>query len=770
MKNLHVSARKILILLCLLIIFPCAMFLAACGDDSKTYQATLNSNELHFGSSMSGSKTVSSNQGEISLCGPAYYDYSEIKLLINDKEASGLFTRSDINYNTNGEIYIGTFNAKKLTSDAQITVTGLKDRYARFSYMDFVDTQEYQTLKNTYDDYYQTYTSYLTAANDTSKTEEDRQKATANANSYKRYLDDKFDGKSFDAWYNSKLSLISNYRIKLSEKDYNGLTTEPLKNQKIGNTNRTYAECISTEGYIKLGDLTNIKNLNGGAYQFEYTYRELTTHDEHGYTIGLLPIICETSLGRTTVENRGYNDRDSALYFNKVGFIEYDENDNAIYGMVNSNYDYDSVLPVNQIYASNKHIVLSDDYAHRLYLDTDITSSRVNVYHTYAINPTGVKYAKLNLQIENQNFTGFADLERDGFVVKNHGDTVYEIDKLGQLYFYTNENGETGVNEDKIILNKITVNGQICYWYGLITYQNNMAMIGDVSWNSYLYYDTNNSGLTNMAESGSTQEGLIQITSDMVEDITDTVNVLVSANDIEYVYNAPQSAGAREEFSAANSYSFDILLDSEHNINWDNVKVKVGGIVNGNNPVNLVELKDNYGSYTVQECLFRKWNGGIGYVKVLHCVLNVNQCCPIDLLTKDDLLKSNGIGISEFNTYYISVEGADFSNTTGLVKIKGTSNVDPDCFKYYENIHSNGIYKNDDGTAYEAINTNQMDGFTGPYIAISGQNFYDNRNVNSESYSGPGYYAVNDIANLNITNNPNSSLNQIEQLKRMMFC
>ncbi len=303
---------------------------------------------------------------------------------------------------------------------------------------------------------------------------------------------------------------------------------------------------------------------------------------------------------------------------------------------------------------------------------------------------------------------------------------------------------------DKVVINRITAGpSEVAYYYGVILFEgNNARMDGD--WTSYLYYDYEQNIIASLGEPDRTDyANLVQVKRGMVEDITDEANVLVTEDDIEYYYGAISYAGGTESFEASsNTYAFDLLLDSGHNIDWKDVKVMIGGKAD-NVGVNLVELTGEYGTYEIKDYLFESSLGiGLDNVKVLHCTINLfngnKDYYPISFVNKEDLSGSFGVTREAFTTYYIELKGVDFSEATGMVKVKGTSNVNPEAFAYYQN-SSMMVYDNKDGSAYMVVNNSSIYSteIAGPHFAVLGQNL-SNFSLTS------GYYAASNLSAMTI--------------------
>ena len=179
--------NKFLILgIALLILLPGVFLLSACGGkNSYSVSMTVDGQYLYldmFGSGNISFKKDDLNNSELNLYGYDVYDYSELKVLINGKEDSELFSKNDNSGSSysnqiKGErIQIGTFMLGKINEDVKITITGAKEKEVSLAFMRADDerlgnnilTPENQAIFDrnynfnaNYDDYIQNYSTKL---------------------------------------------------------------------------------------------------------------------------------------------------------------------------------------------------------------------------------------------------------------------------------------------------------------------------------------------------------------------------------------------------------------------------------------------------------------------------------------------------------------------------------------------------------------------------------------------------------------------------------
>ena len=173
--------NKFLILgIALLILLPGVFLLSACGGkNSYSVSMTVDGQYLYldmFGSGNISFKKDDLNNSGLNLYGYDVYDYSELKVLINGKEDSELFSKNDNSGSSysnqiKGEtIQIGTFMLGKINEDVTITISGAKEKEVSFAFMrsdderlgDNIPKPENQAIFNdNYDKYIQNYSTKL---------------------------------------------------------------------------------------------------------------------------------------------------------------------------------------------------------------------------------------------------------------------------------------------------------------------------------------------------------------------------------------------------------------------------------------------------------------------------------------------------------------------------------------------------------------------------------------------------------------------------------
>ena len=173
--------NKFLILgIALLILLSGVFLLSACGG-KNSYSVSISVDGQYLYLDMFGSGNISFKNDELknsglNLYGYDVYDYSELKVLINGKEDSELFSKNDnsgsmYSNQINGRtIQIGTFMLAKINEDVTITISGAKEKEVSFAFMradderlgDNIPKPENQAIFNAnYDDYIQNYSTKL---------------------------------------------------------------------------------------------------------------------------------------------------------------------------------------------------------------------------------------------------------------------------------------------------------------------------------------------------------------------------------------------------------------------------------------------------------------------------------------------------------------------------------------------------------------------------------------------------------------------------------
>lgn len=175
--------KKILMLvMAFAIILPAAFLLSACGG-KKNYSVSMTIDGQYLYLDMFGSGNISFKKNDIknsglNLYGYDVYDYSELKVLINGKEDSELFSKNDnsgsrYSNQIKGEtIQIGTFMLGKINEDVTITISGAKEKEVSFAFMRADDERlgedklelaplDQSTFDNKYDEYIENYSTKL---------------------------------------------------------------------------------------------------------------------------------------------------------------------------------------------------------------------------------------------------------------------------------------------------------------------------------------------------------------------------------------------------------------------------------------------------------------------------------------------------------------------------------------------------------------------------------------------------------------------------------
>ena len=171
--------KKILMLvMAFAIILPAAFLLSACGGN-KNYSVSMTIDGQYLYLDMFGSGNISFkkddlNNSGLNLYGYDVYDYSELKVLINGKEDSELFSKNDnsgsmYSNQIKGEtIQIGTFMLAKINEDVTITISGAKEKEVSFAFMRADDERlggkfsvNQSTFNTNYDNYIQNYSTKL---------------------------------------------------------------------------------------------------------------------------------------------------------------------------------------------------------------------------------------------------------------------------------------------------------------------------------------------------------------------------------------------------------------------------------------------------------------------------------------------------------------------------------------------------------------------------------------------------------------------------------
>ena len=173
--------KKILMLvMAFAIILPAAFLLSACGG-KKNYSVSMTIDGQYLYLDMFGSGNISFKKDDLknsglNLYGYDVYDYSELKVLINGKEDSELFSKNDnsgsrYSNQIKGEtIQIGTFMLGKINEDVTITISGAKEKEVSFAFMRADDERlgdnkltpvNQATFNDNYETYIQNYSTKL---------------------------------------------------------------------------------------------------------------------------------------------------------------------------------------------------------------------------------------------------------------------------------------------------------------------------------------------------------------------------------------------------------------------------------------------------------------------------------------------------------------------------------------------------------------------------------------------------------------------------------
>lgn len=163
------------------IILPAAFLLSACGGN-KNYSVSMTVDGQYLYLDMFGSGDISFKKDDLknsglNLYGYDVYDYSELKVLINGKEDSELFSKNDnsgsmYSNQIKGEtIQIGTFMLAKINEDVTITISGAKEKEVSFAFMRADDERlgdnnkltpvDQLTFDNNYETYIENYSTKL---------------------------------------------------------------------------------------------------------------------------------------------------------------------------------------------------------------------------------------------------------------------------------------------------------------------------------------------------------------------------------------------------------------------------------------------------------------------------------------------------------------------------------------------------------------------------------------------------------------------------------
>ena len=181
-KIKSIKSKFLILGIVLLILLPGVFLLSACGG-KKSYSVSMNVDGQYLYLDMFGSGNISFKNDDLknfglNLYGYDVYDYSELKVLINGKEDSKLFSKNDnsgsmYSNQIKGEtIRIGTFMLEKINEDVTITISGAKEKEVSFAFMRADDERlgedkleltplDQSTFDNKYDEYIENYSTKL---------------------------------------------------------------------------------------------------------------------------------------------------------------------------------------------------------------------------------------------------------------------------------------------------------------------------------------------------------------------------------------------------------------------------------------------------------------------------------------------------------------------------------------------------------------------------------------------------------------------------------
>lgn len=322
--------KKILILvMAFAIILPAAFLLSACGRN-KNYSVSMTIDGQYLYLDMFGSGNISFKKDDIknsglNLYGYDVYDYSELKVLINGKEDSELFSKNDNSGSTysnqiKGEtIQIGTFMLGKINEDVTITISGAKEKEVSFAFMRADDerlgdnklTPENQaTFDNNYETYIQNYSTKLKERDyqnlDTFyQTENAENIASATSNGYTR-VDWLFKDDKNVVLYEDDIE--ENTIYKPYEFKYNA--SEFFNKYLV-----TYYAYIEPNGVMSGGyDSSQLENLPSGTKEYKYqkyvfTNGILNTYNYYD-TLAIFEILSDKKYGYwngVKIKNYEYN-------------------------------------------------------------------------------------------------------------------------------------------------------------------------------------------------------------------------------------------------------------------------------------------------------------------------------------------------------------------------------------------------------------------------------------------------------------------------------
>ena len=262
------------------IILPAAFLLSACCG-KKSYSVSISVDGQYLYLEMFGSEDISFKNDELNnsglnLYGYDVYDYSELKVLINGKEDSELFSKNDnsgsmYSNQIKGEtIQIGTFMLAKIKEDVTITISGAKEKEVSFAFMRADDerlgdnklTPENQaTFNENYDKYIQNYSTKLKERDyqnlDTYYPIEDIASSTSNGYTRVNWLFK--DDKNVILYEDEENTIYKPYEFKYNASEF------------FNKYLVTYYAYIEPNGAMSGGyDSSQLENLPSGTKEYKY--------------------------------------------------------------------------------------------------------------------------------------------------------------------------------------------------------------------------------------------------------------------------------------------------------------------------------------------------------------------------------------------------------------------------------------------------------------------------------------------------------------------
>ena len=306
------------------IILPAAFLLSACCG-KKSYSVSISVDGQYLYLEMFGSEDISFKNDELNnsglnLYGYDVYDYSELKVLINGKEDSELFSKNDnsgsmYSNQIKGEtIQIGTFMLAKIKEDVTITISGAKEKEVSFAFMRADDerlgdnklTPENQaTFNENYDKYIQNYSTKLKERDyqnlDTYYPIEDIASSTSNGYTRVNWLFK--DDKNVILYEDEENTIYKPYEFKYNASEF------------FNKYLVTYYAYIEPNGVMSGGyDSSQLENLPSGTKEYKYqkyvfTNGILNTYNYYD-TLAIFEILSDKKYGYwngVKIKNYEYN-------------------------------------------------------------------------------------------------------------------------------------------------------------------------------------------------------------------------------------------------------------------------------------------------------------------------------------------------------------------------------------------------------------------------------------------------------------------------------